>query len=636
MRQITAKDRFRYFFDNTMSKGPIALILWLFVLSIILIAAVSAVVILTNIAPPSEDGAKLGFLQIAWMGLMRTLDAGTMGGDTGSWPFLISMFAITLGGVFVVSTLIGVLTSGIEQKVDELRKGRSFVVEQEHTLILGWSPQIFTIISELTTANENRKKGACIVVLAEKDKVEMEDEIRSRVGSTKNTKVVCRTGSPIDLADLEIANPHGSRSIVILPPETDDPDSQVIKTILAITNNPNRRKEPYHVVAVIKDSRNMEVARMVGGGEVELVLAADLISRVTVQTCRQSGLSVVHTELLDFGGDEIYFKDEPELNGKTLGDAILAYEESSVIGIQHIDGRVLLNPPMDTTIGEGDRLIAISEDDDTIHLSHLKDLRIDEGAIQAKPKKVPKPERALMLGWNGRAPMIISELDKYVAPGSEVMVVADSPGAKAEIDRLAGGLRQQKVLFREGDTTDRRTLDGLDVGAYDHLIVLSYSDKLGPQEADAQTLITLLHLRDMADKKKIDMSIVSEMLDIRNRELAEVTRADDFIVSDRLVSLLLTQLSENKHLARVFEDIFDPEGSEIYLKPAEEYVTPGRAVNFYTVVEAARRRGEIAIGYRLKAHAEDASKQYGVVVNPDKSAEVTFTDGDKIVVVAED
>ena len=636
MRQITARDRFRYFFDNTMSKGPIALILWLFALTVIMIAVVSAVVLLTNIAPSTEEGAKLGFIQIAWMGLMRTLDAGTMGGDSGNWPFLISMFVITLGGVFVVSTLIGVLTSGIEQKVDELRKGRSFVVEQEHTVILGWSPQIFTIISELTAANENRKKGACIAVLAEKDKVEMEDEIRSRVGSLKNTKVVCRTGSPIDLADLEIVNPHGSRSIIILPPESDDPDSQVIKTILAITNNPNRRKEPYHVVVVIRDSRNMEVARMVGGDEVELVLAADLISRVTVQTCRQSGLSVVHTELLDFGGDEIYFKDEPELKGKTLGDAILAYEESSVIGIQHEDRRVLLNPPMDTTIGEGDRLIAISEDDDTIHLSHLKDLRIDEGAIQAKPKKVPKPERALMLGWNGRAPMIISELDKYVAPGSEVMVVADSDGAKAEIDRLAGELPHQKVLFREGDTTDRRTLDGLDVGAYDHLIVLSYSDKLGPQEADAHTLITLLHLRDMADRKKIDMSIVSEMLDIRNRELAEVTRADDFIVSDRLVSLLLTQLSENKHLARVFEDIFDPEGSEIYLKPAEEYVAPGRSVNFYTVVEAARRRGEIAIGYRLKAHAEDASKQYGVVVNPDKSAEVTFVAGDKIVVIAED
>ena len=84
-------------------------------------------------------------------------------------------------------------------------------------------------------------------------------------------------------------------------------------------------------------------------------------------------------------------------------------------------------------------------------------------------------------------------------------------------------------------------------------------------------------------------SIVSEMLDPRNRVLAEVARADDFIVGNRLVALLLAQVSENKELNAVFQDLFDPEGSEIYLKLASNYVTIGKPVNFYTVVEAARR-----------------------------------------------
>jgi hypothetical protein len=58
-------------------------------------------------------------------------------------------------------------------------------------------------------------------------------------------------------------------------------------------------------------------------------------------------------------------------------------------------------------------------------------------------------------------------------------------------------------------------------------------------------------------------------------------------------------------------------------------------VNFYTVVEAARRRNEVAIGYRRKAHALDATKAYGVVLNPVKSERVTFAEGDRIVVLAE-
>ena len=126
------------------------------------------------------------------------------------------------------------------------------------------------------------------------------------------------------------------------------------------------------------------------------------------------------------------------------------------------------------------------------------------------------------------------------------------------------------------------------------------------------------------------------MLDIRNRALAEVTRADDFIVSDKLVSLMLSQVSENKQLNAVFADIFDPEGSEIYLKLASNYVSVGEPVNFYTVVEAARRKGEVTLGYRLRAHAGDASKAYGVVVNPNKRETVTFSEWDRIILLAEE
>jgi voltage-gated potassium channel Kch len=266
MKNVRVRDRLRYMFDNSMARGPIALIGWLALVSLLLIAVIAGVITVVGIAPEGisptgAEGTRPGFLEVAWYSLMRTLDAGTMGGDKGRWPFLFAILAVTLGGVFIVSTLIGVLTSGIESKVDELRKGRSRVVEEGHTLILGWSPKIFSVISELVTANENRKRPR-IVVMADQDKVEMEDEIRSKVGSTKNTKVICRTGSPIDLNDLEIVNPHGARSIVVLAPEEGDPDSHVIKVILALTNHPHRRREPYHVVAEIQDPKNLEVAKM--------------------------------------------------------------------------------------------------------------------------------------------------------------------------------------------------------------------------------------------------------------------------------------------------------------------------------------------------------------------------------------
>ncbi len=89
-------------------------------------------------------------------------------------------------------------------------------------------------------------------------------------------------------------------------------------------------------------------------------------------------------------------------------------------------------------------------------------------------------------------------------------------------------------------------------------------------------------------------------------------------------------------MLEVFQDLFSPEGSEIYLKPAGDYVEPGREVSFYTVAESARRRGEVAIGYRLERHADDAGRAYGVRVNPPKSESLAFRPEDQIIVLAED
>jgi hypothetical protein len=148
-------------------------------------------------------------------------------------------------------------------------------------------------------------------------------------------------------------------------------------------------------------------------------------------------------------------------------------------------------------------------------------------------------------------------------------------------------------------------------------------------------LVTLLHLREIGERLGRPFPIVSEMLDVRNRALAEVTKADDFIVSERLISLMLAQISENKELAAVFDDLLDPEGSEIYLKPAAAYVQPGAPVDFYTVLEAARRRGEVAFGYRLAAEAKNAEAAYGIRLNPKKSETLTLGVDDRIVALAD-
>ncbi|MEP6481782.1 MAG: hypothetical protein ABJA94_07220 [Rhodoglobus sp.] len=626
MNKPTFGERVRYWFDNWMARGPIALIGLLGIATVVLVLVVFALVqIFTLFGQYPNDDKSTNPLDTLWGNLMRTLDPGTMGGDTG-WLFRLLMLMITVGGLIIVASLIGIVSGAFDSKIDELRKGRSKVLESDHTVILGWSAKVFPIISELVIANESRGK-ASIVVLADRDKVEMEDSIKAQVGKTGKTKIIVRSGDPMNLADLELSNPQAARSIVILAPEgSSDPDSDVIKTALALTNNPKRKAGQYHIVGEIADEANLEVARLVGRHEAHWVLGSDLISRITVQSCRQSGLSVVYSELLDFDGDEIYFTDQPALYGKTYFETQLAFADSTVMGLVK-GGSVVLNPA-DTVLYEaGDQLIVIAEDDSTIALSTPG--VVDGAGIQSTKAAAARPERTLVLGYNNGLQRMLQELDEYVVPGSTVTILADAE--KPDFPTY----ENLDLTFKRGNATSRAVLDDLGVEEYDHIIVLAYRETLDAQRADGKTLVTLLQLRDIEERTGADLNIVSEMLDDRNRELAEVTNADDFIVSDKLISLMLSQVSENKQLTEVFHDLFSSAGSEIYLNPVEQYLVPGSEVDFYTVLEAARRRGETAIGYRRYSDARQAAKGYGVVVNPRKTSRITLGADDKIIVLSE-
>lgn len=632
MGDASLGERLKYGFDKSMSGGAMALVGWLGLVTLITILFAATVLTLTRWGP---DGG-WSFVEALWQSLMRTTDAGTVAGDSG-WAFRGLNLFVTAMGILVFSALISVISAGLDSKIEEARKGRSRVLESDHTIILNWSASVFDIISELVIANESRKNPR-IVIMANKDKVEMEDEIADKVADLKNTQIICRSGDPTDLFDLSIVNPQACRSIIVVSPEgSDDPDSQVIKTVLALTNDPKRREERYLIAAELRDSENAEVARIVGGDEVQLVLADDLISRIVVQSSRQAGLSAVYSELLDFDGCEIYTTELKDLVGKTYGDAIMGYRDSALIGLRYPDGRTRMNPPMAEIIAEGCRAIIIAEDDASIRLTAPDESLIDSSAIRAPKAVRRKAERTLIIGWNRRGALIAHELSKYVRPGSLLTVAADTPGFAEEIAAMPLGSKNMKVEAKVIDTGHAGSIEGLDPASYDSIMVLGYSDTMEAQSADTRTLITLLHLRKLSERLGIHISVVSEMIDIRNRELAEVTRADDFVVSNKLVSLMLAQASENEYLSDIFGDLLDEDGSEIYMRPIGDYVDLSGPVSGYTLMEAARRRGETAIGYRRKRDEDGADDRNmgGVVVNPDKAEVLEFLPEDRLIVLAE-
>ncbi|WP_027343334.1 CASTOR/POLLUX-related putative ion channel [Hamadaea tsunoensis] len=612
--------RLRYWFDNVMSRGTPALtgLLGLITLGLVLVIAV-----LVEIFAP---GAVNSPGDAVWKDFLHTLDSGAIGGDPEDQPvYVVLMFLATLGGIFILSALVGVLTTGLSDRLVELRKGRSMVLEKGHVVVLGWSDQLPTIIRELSLADDGTTR---VAILADRDKVAMEDELRTRLRDHGKVRIVCRTGNPADPADLAIVRPEEARVLMLPSPAGDNADIQVVKTLLALRQVAWPKGRPPSV-AVIRDTTNMPAATLAGGTGVTIIDAEDITARLLVQSRRHPGLSAVCTDLLGFEGVEIHMIAAPSLAGRTYGEALQAYATSAVIGVRHpVDGWTKVNPPADTVIGPDDEMVVLAENSASIRLADSP-APVAEPTISGNGKTKVRADDTLVLGWNDRGPTIVRLLDRYLTEGSTLHIAA----TRLDADFTVEGVNRLVLTSSQCDPTSRRALEALGPHGFEHVVVLA-DDNLEPAQADAHSLVTLLHLRDLKERGEASYAIVGELNDDANRRLAQVTRADDFVVSQKMISLLLTQLACNGHLSAVFAELFEPGGSDVYLKPVAEYVLPGTQTTFATVIEAALRRGETAFGYRLDSRTQE-TPGFGVRLNPPKDEPITFTDADRIVVLAE-
>ncbi|WP_030712526.1 CASTOR/POLLUX-related putative ion channel [Streptomyces sp. NRRL F-2580] len=624
--------RLRYRFDHLVAGGTAALIGWLALACLAVVIPASTVLVWADRGAPSTLS---GRLTAVWVSVGQTLK---IGGAVGSPVYVLASVTLALVALLFVSTLVSLITTGINRRIMALRRGHSTVLEAGHTVVLGWSDQIFPVIGELVAANANQRRSA-IAVLAPMDKVEMEDEIATSVTRTGTTRIICRSGRTTDPTVLARVSPQTAKAVLVLPPAGETGDAHVVKTLLALDAAVPGPGDAV-VVAAVRDTRNHLTARLAAGPGGRVLCVDDIIARLLVQTARQPGLSLVYQELLEFAGDEFYTAAAGGLAGRTFGETLLAFTTSSVVGLLRGDGGVVLNPDSGTAIAAGDRIVLISEDD---HTAVPQDAAacVEEDAIVTARPRAPLPERLLLLGWNRRAPLVLEQLDQFVSPGTTLDVVALNGETTLHTSPEAAEVRSRlEVSFHAGDITDPQVLAKLDVPSYDSVIVIG-EPAPGTEAAtdtdtgtDDRTLVTLLHLRAIGEAAQRELSLTTEMSDDGNRLLAPAREGADFIVSGRLISLLMTQISESRYLADVFEELFRAEGNELHLKPVSDYVRTGREVAFATLVESARRRGECAVGYRLRARSA-TGPDFGVRLNPDKRERVRFGEHDWLIVLAD-
>jgi hypothetical protein len=341
----------------------------------------------------------------------------------------------------------------------------------------------------------------------------------------------------------------------------------------------------------------------------------------------------------------MYFFNDPRWKGLKFDRLQYHFPDGIPIGIRPKGGEIVIRPEAETTLAEDDEIIIIATDDSSIEFR-------PSPVMIPKAREVPqlrvgrKNERQLILGWSYKAPILIREYADYVLEGSEVDVVVHHPPEvlRESVARLDGE-RGVRVRLIDKDPLTSEDLESIGPFSYDHIIILPQKPHLDadPERIDSETIVVLLHLRKQLQAltesgRRPPTKLITEILDSANRDLISHAGVDDFIVSNRMVSMLFAQMSEEPQIEGVYQNLFREEGSEIYVKPAWLYFTSlPLTCRFGDLMRVAQKRGgEIAIGYKLKASESDPAANYGVRINPDKESMVTLERDDCLVVVAED
>lgn len=644
--------RIRYRFEQFMAKGGSSIFISLLIAFLVCFAVIVLIrgVILWFIGPVEDYNTVTDFWDHIWYTFLQMTDPGNMYQDssTSAWIRVTTVIA-GFTGVILLSALIAFITTALDNLLYEFRKGRGIILEKDYTLILGWNERVIDILRELIIANES-ENYASIVILSSTSKEEMDDFIFKRIPNTKTTKIITSNGDSSNINELRRINAIDAKSIIVMASCPDSApyedkllsDTYAIKTIMAmITLQSGENQLP--IITEIFTQQKRHIVNFFDDPNIIALDSWDIMGKLLVQTSLTSGLEMVYNEILSFDLSEVYFHHANW--GKTpFGELPYHFTDGVPLGIHKADGTLILRPDDDTILDADDEILILADDDSTIIFNESKLFEPSELPYTSQNLE-KRSKRILILGWHDIGNIFVRESDEYLEEGSafDVMIKEPSEEIMQHIKEIDEEYPDIKITLHRENTLDIQNLTNLNPYTYDNIIILSQDpEEKSAEKIDSDTLMILLLLRKIAKIEKIDVSqsktkIITQILNSDNQDLIIQTDVDDFIISNKLITMILAQLSEEPQIKKLYDDIFQEDGSEIYVKPASLYFEElPIKVSFASIMGQARKREEICLGLRFGDLSKEAKANFGVTLNPQKDEVFEIGENDFLVVLAED
>ena len=696
-------DRLHEWESTRFSQKPHSMMLTLILCVNVILVLLSAWVISAVAMHGNENTS---FFAAVYNTFTMILDAGCIESvisDPGSANIFLIIFCLVVIVICMITftgALIGYATNVVSNLIENANANSIKLKISGHVAVLGWNTRAAEIINDLLYCRERQK----VVVLSDGDREAILEEVTERMNDTierenaeleesvrqmpwlkkmiylyrhklrNNVAVIVREGDVFSAVHLNNIQLDKAKSIIILgkdlrsaihegadtEAETEKGDSRTIKTLIQVVD----------IASKVTSADNQKVVV-----EIENEWTADLVDKIMRAKLNLDKCRVVPFQVHTVMGQLLsQFSLMPELNkvysslfsnkGTSFYARPQAYPNNSIDFSEnylntHRRALPLLFIKDEMTrevyfyyMADSDRDIDITSEkaESTCQLSLNKNYWLPE-------------KHVLILGSNSK---IANVMDGYASfckewtnpehPRTVHVTVVDDE----EILRKANYYQDYsfvdecvpaRIIERE------KIADIIKNFVYEHpqnssILILS-DDTVPDDDIDTKMMTFLIYAKDVISRARVNkrdvsfnVDIIAEVLDPRHVDLVRSYDVDNVVISNRYISKMVTQISEDFARYNLYADIMDYDemetaeydGIEIYIKKAGEYFdelppknTPVDTV-IRSVYEASRRFWGSDLDFAMLLGYIDTRGKVTLFGGARDQKTVTLTAEDKLIV----
>ena len=457
-----------------------------------------------------------------WMISPNTLTKLEVGSN--KLMMVLAIIIVILGMILFSGAIIATVTTALRTFIDKKSKAKGKIIVNNHFVILNWNSKVPEMIYNLML--KGFKKN--IVILSDRNKEYIEAELKSLFLTNEvNTKIkanlIIKEGDSLLRGNLEDISIEEASQICVMAREdmidVDDDDiinSDLLNLKIVLKLGSFKLKDGCQIVV---ETQSDDTRAQIEGLSRKITSLKKLnitaisfnkkIGQIIAQSLVMPHMSALYSELFSFEGSEFYSiesSDEIEQYLKNHNQTIPVYKEDKYLFV-----------------------LAAGEE-------KLNDKRQEEYITTRVFEKNTESSSAqisiFIIGENSKTEFLLNSLERM------------QKSSDISFKFKHYGKRETKELIE-----DVKATEGLK-----KILILS-DDKVASDSYDANVFVALIELSKVFPVNSEDISYTTELLDSRNLASVKDFNIQNTIISNKMMSLLITQLALNKKSKRFFEKI---------------------------------------------------------------------------------